>query len=184
MKDDPLKWVTGIETELNKYTDDKALSDDKNKSYGLSLLSRGMTIRQCSISKASRKIFRFKEKIDLYKPMFAKIKLFNLDCIKFLDIIEKKKKEGKKIFTYFDPPYFNSSTDQYQSMIEADKDGYKDGTYIYVDIFNWFTDNKDNCMVINKIDILNYLFGEWMDFNYGGIYQGTKNIKKHIVYCN
>ena len=181
---DPLKWITNVETELAKYTEDRALSDDKNKSYSMTLLSRGMNIRQCSYQKAVRKIIRFKEKIELYKPMFAKIKLFNLDCIKFLELIKNKKKEDKKIFTYFDPPYFNSSTDQYQSMIKPDKDGYNDGTYIYIDIFNWFKDHKDNTMIINKIDILNYLFTKWIDINYGGIYQGTKNVKKHIVYSN
>ena len=105
-------------------------------------------------------------------------------------IDETEKNKSKLIF--FDPPYFNSNNTDYQYMTKNDT--YRDGTTIYIDIFNYFKQTNNKVIfIMNKIDVINYIFKDYYNNEYHGSYQNTgsrnintqtrkKSVKHHIVY--
>lgn len=184
LKDNPNEQIECLKEELKKYSVDKELSNDKNKSHTLKLITNTLNCRLCSIDQGTKKLNAYQNKLEDYKKFFSKVRLFNLNCKDFLKLIPK----DKKTFIYFDPPYFNSSNEQYDKYVENDKSIYKDGTSIYIDILNIFKDappNMNCMMVMNKIDVINFIFKEYFHSEYQGKYQNLgKNKKHHIIYAN
>lgn len=172
--------IENLKSELQKYKTDRELSNDNNKSYILLKSSNSTCDRLCQISKGTTKIKNFLEKENLYNEFFNKCNLYNLEALQFIEQLPK----DKKILIYFDPPYFNSHNLQYNNNIQTDLDGYKDGSYIYIDILNMFkSSNHGLILVVNHLDILHYLFKDWYIKGYSGKYQmAKKNIKKHNIY--
>lgn len=180
IKNKPEQIIKQLKEELSKYKEDKELSDDKNKSRLLHLITRTSNQRLCNISKGDVKIKNYEEKINDYKIFFDKVKFYNLDCNEFIKQLPK----NKKILIFFDPPYFDSNNTDYQNKETNKKEEYTDNTQLYVNIYETFkNNNKLNCiMIINKIEFLNYFFNKWKYKEFTGKYQMSKNIKKHIIY--
>jgi site-specific DNA-adenine methylase len=184
IKDKPIETINKLKEEINKYKLDKDLSNDKQKSYLLKNVSLVHNDTLCSKEKFNTKINNYIEKIDDYKIFFNKVKLFNLE---FNDFIKKLPK-NKKILIFLDPPYFNSSNSSYDTYVTKEEANvvYKDGTKIYIDIYELFKNKKKNIkiiMIINKITFINYFFKNWFYKTFNGFYQSTnKNIKIHNIY--
>lgn len=179
LKQDIPKTCSGLKQELSKYTNDKDLSYDKNKSYSLELTCRANS-RLCQIVHGNTKITNFLEKENMYKEMFKRITFFNMESNQFIQQLPK----DKKICIFYDPPYFNSCNRDYHYNNKLDDDNYNDGTSIYIDILNNFkTVNHTQIMIINHTDLIHYLFKEWYNTRIVGKYQlAKKNVKKHNVY--
>lgn len=180
LKDNMDDAINNLKNELSKYKTDQELSKDTQKSYILLRSSNATCDRLCQIRKGETKIKNFIEKKEQYNNFFKQCILSNCDANQFIQQLPT----DKKILIYFDPPYFNSYNQQYNINIDADLDGYKDGSYIYIDILNIFkTSNNGLIMVCNHMDILHYIFKEWYIKGYCGRYQmANKNIKKHNIY--
>ncbi len=162
--------------ELTKY-----LIKNKDDFKIIRLIS--MSTCSCySIKKFETKINNFIKKKNEYIDMFKKIEFYNLEFNEFLELHNRK----KNILFYFDPPYFNSNNLYYDTKF-IDKNDYHDGTSIYIQILKHFEKNEknlniSNLFVLNKIDIINYIFKKYIHSEYKGIYQNTKNKKHHIIY--
>lgn len=192
IKADPNKFINEIVEELSKYSTDSELSRDKTKSRALELISCGMTPNLCQIKKGNAKIKGFINKLPLYAEFFKRVEFFNM---KSDDFIKHCEDMGHKTFYYFDPPYFNSSNVSYNKYAHNEEADYRDGTQIYVDIYNHFK-NKGNCiMVLNSIAFINYFFKDYIykicdDGVYNGIGLSKNNVgnarnkKRHIIYAN
>lgn len=187
LKHNPNKLINDIENELKKYNSYSDFKQArKNKTYPdyFKLFFNDVNFRYGDIQKnLNNSINNFKKKMDLYKHFFDKVKLFNLEFNEFMEIIPKE----KTCLIFFDPPYFNSSNRDYVNYSNDNKKiSYCDGTTIYLNILSYFENNNDKnkilLMVINKIDIINYLFKQYTYLEYKGIYNGSKNIKHHIIY--
>ena len=145
----------------------------------------------CSgIQKFNTKYNNFLKLKDEYKDFFKRSTFYNLDCEDFLKVIKNK----KNILVYFDPPYFNSNNRNYNSSF-INKEEYHDGTTFYITILNYFKNSSKPCLfVLNKIDVINYLFKSYLYKEYKGNYQNTMKQKKdikgiktkkhHMVYMN
>lgn len=185
MKQDINGFLNNIETELNTYKEDKELSQSKTKSYNLKQTSRGLNEKLCNIQKGKDKIRLFKSKKNLYIDMFKKCTFINKSYKEFI----KNLPTDKKILIFYDPPYFNSSNTEYQNDFKENE--YNDGTIMYIDILNYMKDlNYHQIFIMNRIELINYLFKNFIKLEYGGSYQnsakkgGTKRLKKHILYSN
>ena len=181
--------INEVENELNKYDKNFDMTNDKNKSYILNCICRNHNERFCNIDKGKTKIKNFRSKKIEYMCFLEKCEFFNMDCNDFLKLIPIE----KKALIYFDPPYFNSNNKMYCDNFKEGED-YHDGTYIYLNILESFKNKNNNhkkLFVLNKIDIINYLFKEFYYLEYSGSYCNTivnkinntkKNVKKHIIY--
>ena len=185
IKEKPMETINKLKEEIKKYKIDKELSNDKSKSYLLNNISMAQNERLCNIEKFNNKVNNYIEKINDYKIFFDKVKIFNLE---FNDFIKELPK-NKKILIFLDPPYFNSSNTCYDKYINKDtkaNEDYKDGTKLYIDIYELFKKKNKNIkiiMIINKINFINYFFKDWLYKTFNGFYQNTnKNIKIHNIY--
>ncbi|MCP4119572.1 MAG: hypothetical protein GY737_30060, partial [Desulfobacteraceae bacterium] len=135
----------------------------------------------CQINKFYTKFNNFMNKKTEYKELFKRIRFYNMDAQEFI----KKHQAKKNILFYFDPPYFNSNNINYNHCLNK-TNSYHDGTSIYIDILEHFkkqSNNSYSIFVLNKIDIINYVFKDYFYQEYKGVYQNTgKNIKHHIIY--
>lgn len=204
IKDKPIQLFEEVDKFLLIYDTDKKVSDfirsedtiHKYKPF-LKLLFRGFCCNIMEIEKGLIKIKNYKEKLSLYKTFFDKVKFFNMDCNSFL----KKIPKNKKCLVFFDPPYMNSDNKEYNITRDSNNkiidnyNKYYDNTTIYIDIYKYFKKNKNNknikcLMVINKLDITNYIFKKFYKDEFTGSYQNSskinnkKNIKYHCIYDN
>ena len=190
LKKDFNKTLDNIENEFNKIIKDENITEDhqltiflkKKESYIYNIIKLiGLSVCNCfSISKFRTKLKNFKNKETEYKNLFKKCTFYNMTSLQFVDKIKHK----KKLLIYFDPPYFNSHNLNYHNEFK-NKD-YHDGTSIYIEILNIMKDkNINSIFVLNKIDIINYLFKDFFLKEYTGTYQNNgKNKKWHIIYNN
>lgn len=185
LKDDSIKFIGELINEFDKYKCDVDITSDINKSYALGNISRTMSIRLCKRSQFISKTTNYLLKLDKYKELYKHITFYNMDAIKFIDDVIKNNID-KKILIFFDPPYFNSSNDQYQQYILRNDGEYHDGTKLYLDIMKSFNNyNVDQLMVLNHISIIDHMFNK---FKIDGIFKDgcyqnvSKNIKRHNVY--
>jgi site-specific DNA-adenine methylase len=127
-----------------------------------------------------RGVFRCPKDRDNYNPVEASIldnaKITNLD---YKDILEMYR-EDEEAFLFLDPPYLYSDNSSYASQIRD-----TDMTQIVVDILEFLKVCKCKVMlVINKLNILSYLFRDFIKEEYERIYQISKRKAKHLVICN
>jgi hypothetical protein len=151
-----------------------------------------------SAIKGQRKLINYKEKKEEYNKFFKKVELFNMDVNEFIKSIEDNKKyKNKKLLYYFDPPYFDSSNIDYHNNTNGDISNNIliniDNTKLYIDILNKFKKGDSHClMVMNKLEVINYVFNKYIHSEYNKIYQNQKirnGIKyksqtTHIIYKN
>lgn len=196
LQSDPSGLFVELENLLNKYNTDKELSNylkDKKTEHKyigtFRYICRTMHSNFYEVDKAYTKINNYKKYIEYYKIFFKKVKFFNLDCKDFINKIPK----NKKSLVFFDPPYFDSYNVDYINSNGRDNNLYYDNTTIYIDILKTFKKKNIDClMIINKSDLIHYLFKKYLKTEYKGQYSNTillpnkvrKNIKWHMVYDN
>ena len=94
--------------------------------------------------------------------------------------IFNKYKNDEKAFIFIDPPYLFSDNSGYFPQNEN-----KDATYILIDILELLKNAKCKVMlIINKLNILEYLFKDFIRGEYIRIYQNTKKKMKHLIITN
>jgi site-specific DNA-adenine methylase len=153
----------------------------KPKSYILQLMGKAQ-FNIYNHEKCLIKINNFKEMKDKYRLFLGRCLFHNMDYREFVETLKEKYGENNKYLLYFDPPYIYSHNSTYKYTKDFDnKVEHLDESKIYIDILKYF-DNYDCMLVTNKLCLLDYLFGKYTYVEYGGTYQRTKNIKKHIVY--
>lgn len=186
LKTNQANFINNIEEELEKYKEDADLSRDKNKTYGLKLISCSAIENLCQIKKAKTKLKNYKIKSQEYHNFFKKVHLFNQESQKFIEELPTYCPKNKKILIFYDPPYFNSSNTSYSLYLNKDDDGYADGTQLYLNIINNFKSlNIKQVMILNHISLIHHLLKDYYISTICGKYQiGKKNIKKHSLYQN
>lgn len=136
--------------------------------YGMSLKQRGVS-----------KLKNFKLMKNKYQEFFKRCEFFNYDAQDFVEIL--KKEQDKKILIYYDPPYFSSSNQTY--INNNNNEIYQDNTTMYINILKNYQElNISQLFVMNKLDVINYLFKDYKFNEYKETYGLTKNKKYHIVY--
>lgn len=185
LKADSEKWLIDAYDTVNKYSNDKEYTDDKTKDKFIEMIGRGSSFRLMQISKANRKIINYTEKLELYKTFWDKVTLFNLPNNEFLELIP----DNGRALVYFDPPYLDSNNTQYSKYsINKDYTVYKDNTTIYLELLEYFKNTNNLVLfVMNKCDIINHLFKDYVYKDYSGAYQnnlpgGLRSPKYHVVY--
>lgn len=175
IKNDPEKFILEMEEERKKYkTNEEATKKAKNIYFRW--VYKSMYPKFCELKKGDTKIKNYKERINIYKKFFKKVKFFNMDCGSFLKILPKN------AFVFFDPPYFNSCNVNYNNKIPS-INGYRDGTGLYLIIYNYFKEGKKGLFILNKLDFFDYFFNQWKIKEIKGIYNNLfKNKKHHIIY--
>ena len=185
LKNDPKKFIKDVRAEYEKNKKDadiKAKYSAKQYSKEFTLVFRGMAERFYDEPLGLTKLKNFEEKIEEYTEFFKKVKLFNMSCDDFLKVVPKD------AFIFFDPPYFNSSNTEYQNITKDDE--YSDGTTLYLNVYKALEDGRKCILIVNKIDILDYVLKKYKLEEIKGSYSNTicvkgkvkKNIKWHIVY--
>lgn len=94
-----------------------------------------------------------------------------------------KFKNNSDAFLFIDPPYLFSDNSQYYSQSGK----VHDMTNILVDLFKLINDESTKCkimIVINGLDILKYIFENYIVCSYSRIYQLSKKTMSHIVITN
>lgn len=191
LKKDFEKTLNNIRVEFDNITkdikEDKELThklrQDKEKHKIICLMAA--SVSSCySISQFNTKFNNFMKKKDDYIDFFKKAQFYNMESNAFIE----KHKNKKNILFYFDPPYFNSCNKSYDDVF-IEENGYYDGTSTYIQILKQFETSKaSNMLVLNKIDVINYLFKNYIYKEYKGTYNNTfkkgKNQKHHIIYTS
>jgi site-specific DNA-adenine methylase len=89
-------------------------------------------------------------------------------------------KDDDKAFLFIDPPYLFSDNSGYFPQNEK-----KDMTAIILDILELLKSGKCKVMlIINKLNILEYLFKDFIKGEYSKIYAITKKGMKHLIITN
>ena len=89
-------------------------------------------------------------------------------------------KDDEDAFLFLDPPHLYSDNSTYASQIRE-----TDMTQIVVDILEYLRVCKCKVMlVINKLNILSYLFSDYIKGEYEKIYQLSKKKAMHLIICN
>lgn len=95
-------------------------------------------------------------------------------------IILEQYKNNKDAFLFLDPPYLFSDNSSYRPNNNG-----TDITHIYVHILEYLKKCKCKVMlIINKLDILVYLFKNYIKGEYDRVYQLNKNITKLLIITN
>lgn len=127
------------------------------------------------------KIRNFEKKIPEYEDFFKRCVFYNMDVGDFLKVCNEK----KNILLYFDPPYFNANNLYYTKETRTPDNTYKDGSTHYLHILEQTKKEKHFVFVMNKIDIIDYIFKDFNRYSYAGRYLNNgKNLKIHVVYSN
>jgi len=110
------------------------------------------------------------------------IKILNSATITNKDYMEilKQYKDNENVFIFLDPPYLFSNNETY-----IPQNTNSDNTRILIDTQDFMKTCKCKVMlVINKLDIITYLFKEFHKIDYIRIYQIGKKKSIHSVFCN
>ena len=117
---------------------------------------------------------------DKYNP--DETNILNTATITNLDYTEifQMYKDDNDAFLFLDPPYLFSDNSGYASQVRE-----TDMTQMIVDIIELMKTCKCKVMlIINKLNILEYLFKDYTKGEYLRIYQLTKKKSKHLIICN
>ena len=91
-----------------------------------------------------------------------------------------KYKDDENAFIFLDPPYLFSDNSGYHPQ-----DVNKDMTSILIDILELLKTSKCKVMlIINKLNILEYLYKDFIRGEYNKIYQLSKKKMKHLIISN
>ena len=97
----------------------------------------------------------------------------------YMDIFDKYK-EDDKAFIFLDPPYLFSDNSGYFPQNED-----KDMTHILIDILDLLKNGKCRVMlIINKLDIMKYLYNDFIKGEYTRTYQLSNKKMKHLIITN
>lgn len=184
------KDIRGFVEELKSFTESeeyKAVDGSeftkliKTKHKKFHLIFRGFSEGVFNKRYGETKIRNFEKKIPEYEEFFTRCVFYNLDVGDFLKICNEK----ENILLYFDPPYFNSNNLYYTKETRTPDNTYIDGSTHYLRILEQTTKKKDFVFVMNKIDIIDYIFKDFNKYSYEGRYSNHGNNKKiHVVYSN
>ena len=108
------------------------------------------------------------------------IEFYNED---YKNIIEKYK-DKKEAFIFLDPPYLFSNNNNYSA--QRDKTGM-DMTHIIIYLLELFKDKKTLCklmLIINKLNIIEYLFKDYIKGEYNKQYGISKKRDVHLIITN
>lgn len=98
----------------------------------------------------------------------------------YIECIEKFK-DDENAFIFLDPPYLFSNNSSYIPC----KDTKHDTTFILIVLLDYFKRCKCKLMlVINKLDIISYLFKDYIKDEYEKVYQITKKKMTHLIITN
>ena len=102
--------------------------------------------------------------------------LTNLDYKNIFELY----KDDPDTFMFLDPPYLFSDNSNYSSQLRE-----TDMTQIIIDILEFLKVCKCKVMlIINKLNIINYLFKEYIRGEYLRVYQISKNQTYHLIITN
>jgi len=185
LRDEPEKLINEMKEYIEPFENDKKLTDTKDNPYIIRNVYRGLSGHLMNLKRGNTKIKNYD--ILKYSNFFKNAKFFNMSSDKFINMVNKI--DNKNILIYCDPPYFNSNNKGYQKCCSKNDDSeYYDGTSLYLDIFKRMELKKDNIdimLIMNKIDIINYTFRDYIYLEYNGLYQNFgKTLKKHIIYLS
>ena len=94
-------------------------------------------------------------------------------------------KDDDKAFLFIDPPYLFSDNSGYVPQNIEYKHKDKDMTSIILNILELLKTSKCKVMlIINKLDILEYLFKDFIKGEYSKIYCLSKKKNKHLIITN
>lgn len=163
--------------QLNKVlTKDTIRKIDENKEYDKDFISfwKGEKVIRGSIIKVIKNPINHTNFINIMK----KISFTNDDYKVCID----KHKHNDKAFLFLDPPYLFSNNKSY-TPTNIDNDM----TYIIVYVLELLKDKKTKCkimMIINDLELLRYLFKDYIKSEYNKVYQLSKNKMKHLIITN
>lgn len=114
------------------------------------------------------------------KIVFDRITWFN----DYKEVMEQLK-DDENAFIFLDPPYFMSHNNTYFGMKLNENDEIKDNTAFYIDILNYFKKSKCKIMmIVNKSEIMKYLFNDYYKDEYSVMYSISKNKEKLMILTN
>ena len=150
----------------------KVCIDELNINYNFKrYIINNFIIRGVMFKPLNNKNFDENEKQILNNSLFTNEDYMN---------IFNKYKDDDKAFLFLDPPYLFSDNSNY---IPQNVDN--DMTMILVDILNFIETCKCKVMlVINKLNIIEYVFKNYIKGEYFKTYQLSKNKMKHLMITN
>jgi site-specific DNA-adenine methylase len=162
-----LNAMKGIKTSAEMR---KELVDNKYFNFD-DYVCRGITCKRAEIE------------FDDLKEVFDKIKWFdNFD--KAVNCVSK----NKKGFIFFDPPYFMSDNKQYYgSNITDENKKINDNTSFLIRILEYFKDPTIKCkmmLIINKSELMCYLFDGFIRGEYEKLYMASKRKDTLLIITN
>lgn len=114
------------------------------------------------------------------KTLYDRIRWFN----NYKDVMELVK-DNENAFVFIDPPYFLSHNLTYHGIKLNENDEIKDNTFFYIDILNYFKHSKCKIMmIVNRSEIMKYLFNDYYKDEYGVMYSISKNKEKLMIITN
>lgn len=115
------------------------------------------------------------------KSVYDRITWFN-DFREVLDLL----KDNEKAFVFLDPPYFMSHNTTYYGIKLSENDQeIKDNTSFYIDILNYFKTSKCKIMmIVNRSEIMKYLFNDYYKDDYKITYSISKNKERLMILTN
>jgi site-specific DNA-adenine methylase len=126
-------------------------------------------------------------KKEKFETFFKWVKNTEYNLKDFKETMEDLKKyKNKRLFVFFDPPYFESFNSDY-SNFKAHKEDNNiiDNTQIYIDILDYLKSCKRNTMlIINKNAITKYIYSKYILGDYKKTYQYTKSNTEHLIIGN
>ena len=103
-------------------------------------------------------------------------KITNLDYMKVFEMY----KDDDEAFLFLDPPYLFSNNSLYSPQIDE-----PDSTKILVDILYFIKSCKCKVMlIINKLNIIEWMFQEFIESEYCRTYQISKRKQIHLIITN
>jgi site-specific DNA-adenine methylase len=124
----------------------------------------------------------------LFKPIKntnyneEELKILKTALITQLDytVLLDQYKDNEDAFLFLDPPYLFSNNSGYDAQLQE-----TDMTQIIINILEYIKVCKCKVMlIINKLNILSYLFKDYIKGEYLRTYQLTKKKSKHLIICN
>lgn len=152
--------------EFHEYFKSLNIEEELKKNLETNLFFRGSVFNGCMTYKYNP------DEIQILKTA----KFTNLDY----KIIFEMYHDNDNAFLFIDPPYLFSNNQSYLPQNEK-----PDSTAIIVDIYEYFKTCKCKVMlIINKLDIIKWLFKDYIKDEYKVFYQASKKSFTHLIICN
>lgn len=130
----------------------------------------------CSVKRGVAKIRNFNEKREDFVPFLSQCKFSNSPHDTFLASLPT----DKKVLIFYDPPYLNSSNEEYTKFCEKNPmiEGIrktKDTSQLYLDVLLSFQNNPQfsHLLIINDNALLHHLYKDYYRNEYQKTYGGT-----------